>query len=294
MIKRIVEISTPSRLSLKDSQLVIEREGSAPASVPVEDLGVLILDHAQTSATRGILSACLENNVAVVISDAKHLPGAILLPLEGNSLHAKTIKEQIRIKEPVKKRLWQTIVQAKIRAQAKVLALAIGKSNPLHALASRVRSGDPGNIEAQAARIYWRRLFGEAFRRDVNAPGTNAMLNYGYAVMRAAIARAVVSTGLHPSLGIHHRNQYNSLCLADDLVETLRPAVDMKVFELCGKQGEELFLTPEVKHALLEVLSHDCTINGTSLPLMTALHHYAASVRRVICGEDKGVEIPEL
>ena len=294
MIKRIIEISNPARLSLKNQQMVVGREGFDPATVPIEDIGVLILDHPQITHTQGLFSLCAENNVAVLVCNAKHLPVAILMPLEGNSLHSKTIAQQAQITKPTRKRLWQSIVQTKIREQAKVLLHATGNSNPLPSYAKRVKGGDPENVEAQVSRIYWQRLFGAGFRRDFDAPGINSLLNYGYAVMRATIARALVCTGLHPSLGLHHHNQYNSFCLADDLVEPLRPTVDMKVYELYKRHQDELALTPENKRALLEILSADFIINNKRMPLMSSLHHYAASVRKVICGECKRLEIPEL
>ncbi len=294
MIKRIVEISNPARLSLKNQQMVVDREGFGLATVPIEDMGVLILDHPQITHTQGLLAACAENNVALLVCSEKHLPNAVLLPLEGNSLHSKTISQQARVTTPTRKRLWQAIVQAKIREQAKVLLQATGDGNPLPAYAKRVKSGDPENIEAQVSRIYWQRLFGTAFRRDFDAPGINRLLNYGYAVIRAAVARAIVSTGLHPSLGLHHHNQYNSFCLADDLVEPLRPAVDIKVHDLSKTYQDEPALTPENKRALLKTLSADCVVNGQRLPFMTSLHHYAASVRKVICDECSRMEIPAL
>lgn len=291
MIKRIIEISSPARLSLKNQQMVVEREGFETTIVPIEDLGVLILDHAQISHTQGLLAVCFENNVSVLICDKKHMPSAVFMPLDGNSLHSKTITQQIKITEPTRKRLWQAIVQAKIKEQAKALDYATN-SHPLHSYAARVRSGDPENLEAQASRIYWQKLFGENFRRDYNVSGINGLLNYGYALMRASVARAIVGTGLHPSLGLHHHNQYNSFCLADDLVEPLRPAVDIKVYELY--RGDETELTIETKRELLHLLSRECVMDGQKLPLMTALHYYAASVRKVICGELKQAEIPEL
>lgn len=294
MIKRIIEISNPARLSLKNQQMVVDREGFESATVPIEDIGVLILDHSAITHTQGLLTACFENNVAVLICNAKHTPGAILLPLEGNSLHSRTIAQQVQITEPIRKRLWQTIIRAKIREQAKVLLHATGDNAPLPAYAAKVKSGDPDNLEAQAARIYWQKLFGQTFCRDPDVSGINSLLNYGYAVMRAAVARAIVGTGLHPALGLHHHNQYNSFCLADDLLEPLRPAVDLKVYTVCNELYGEPVLTPENKRALLEILSKECIINDQRLPLMTSLHHYAASVRKVICGEQKRVEIPAL
>lgn len=243
MIKRIVEINNPSRLTLKNGQMVIYIEGLESATVPIEDLGVLILDHPQISHTQGLLSACSESNVAVLLCGNKHLPVAVLMPFEGNSLHTLTIAQQIRITEPIRKRLWQAIVKAKIRKQAEVLQYVTGDNHPLQLYIERVRSGDPENIETQAARIYWQKLFGPIFRRDRNALGVNGLLNYGYAVMRAAVARAIVGTGLHPSLGIHHHNKYNNFCLADDLLEPLRPAIDLKVFEISKASTVEPELT---------------------------------------------------
>ena len=294
MIKRIVAISNPAKLSHRNRQMVVEREGYVPETVPVEDMGVLILENPAISHTQGILTLCLENNVAVIICNKKHLPVAILSPLESNSLHSKTISRQAKIAEPLRKRLWKTIVKAKICEQAKVLLETTTENNPLLAYAARVKSGDPQNIEAQAARIYWQRLFGGKFRRDKDGDGINILLNYGYAVMRAAVARAIVGTGLHPSLGVHHHNQYNSFCLADDMLEPLRPAVDLKVHTLYKGAKEEMILTHESKQSLLEILTKECNINNTRLPIIVALHHYAASMRKVICGEDKQIKIPAL
>lgn len=295
MIKRIIDIGSPARLTMKNRRMVIDRDGFEPAAVPIEDLGVLILDHPAITPTLSLLAACAENNVAVLICDGKHMPGSVLLPLAGNSLHSRTIARQVEITESARKRMWRSIVQAKIRGQAMALRHATGNDQPLRAYAARVRSGDPDNIEAQAARVYWQRLFGPAFRRDTDAPGVNALLNYGYAVMRAAVARAVVGAGLHPSLGLHHRNQYNSFCLADDLIEPLRPAIDLRVRSLCKLlQQDEPEMTTENKRALLEILNYHFTINGQCLPLMAALHRYAASVRGAISGEEKRVEIPKL
>lgn len=294
MIKRIVEISNPARLTLKNQQLVINREGYEQATVPVEDIGILILDNPVISHTQGLLSSCSENNVAVVICDSKHTPVAVILPLESHNLHTSIISKQAEITEPIRKRLWQIIIKAKIREQAKVLHFAAGDNSPLLGYAARVKSGDPENIEAQAARIYWRRLFGADFRRDRNAGGVNALLNYGYAIMRAAVARAIVGAGLHPSLGIHHHNQYNSFCLADDLLEPIRPAVDIKVYEIYKTKPDKLELTSDNKKTLLEILSRNCIINDTHLPLFTALHYYAASIRKNIISKTKKVEIPEL
>lgn len=295
MIKRVVEIASPARLSLTNGQLIIEREGfKNPASVPVEDMGILILDHPAIVHTQGVFQACFANNVVVLVCGKNHLPGSVLMPLDGNALQTKTIAGQVNCPEPVRKRLWQAVIKAKVSAQANVLKRTTGEAGPLVGYAARVKSGDPDNVEAQAARIYWQRLFGDEFRRERDEVGVNSMLNYGYAIVRSAIARAIVATGLHPSIGIHHRNQYNAFCLADDLVEPLRPAVDMLVYE-ASKTGQlELELSPRTKKMLLAVLNMDTFVGGRKLPLMTATHYYAASVRKVICAEEKQAEIPEL
>lgn len=294
MIKRIVEISQPAHLRFQNQQLVIEREDEESAQIPIEDLGVLILDNHSITHTQQLLLACWQNNVAVLLCDEKHLPGAMLLPLEGHSLQSKIIAQQIEITEPARKRLWQEIVRTKIREQANVLKSATGECDPLPAYAAKVRSGDPDNIEAQAARIYWQRLFGTEFRRNREQGDINALLNYGYAILRAAVARAIVGAGLHPSIGLHHHNQYDSFCLADDLIEPLRPLVDLKTHELNQTTSQKVEINKETKRALLEILSWSCSINGQRFPLLVALHHYTASVRKVVAGEEKNVAIPVL
>lgn len=294
MIKRIIEIGTPARLSLANQQLVIQRQGQDTATVPVEDLGLLILDHQGIVHTQAVLSACWKSNVLAVLCDDKHLPGAVLLPLDCHSLQSKTMAQQIRITEPTRKRLWQTIVRAKIDGQARVLRTVTGSADPLPALAQKVRSGDPSNVEAQAARFYWQQLFGTHFRRGNGVEAINGLLDYGYAVVRAACARALVGAGLHPSFGLHHHNQYNSFCLVDDLVEPLRPFVDLTVHRLAGNGLNGDGLTKEHKQPLLEVLAQTCSTGDLRLPLMESLHHYAASLRQVMCGEAQHLAIPEL
>lgn len=292
MIKRVVEIGSPARLSLAHRQLVIQRQDQESCTVPVEDVALLILDHPGITHTQSVLTACWQQNVLVIICDDRHLPAAVLLPLAVHSLQAKILAEQARMKEPVRKRLWQAIVRAKIQEQARVLQTATGSADPLPALVAKVKSGDPSNVEAQAARIYWQRLFGEHFHRGDETALTNGLLNYGYAVVRAACARALVGAGLHPSLGLHHHNQYDAFCLADDMVEPLRPMVDLTVYRFAQNGLHDGGLSKEHKRSLLEILTRVCSIGDLRLPLMEALHHYAASLRRVICGEAKSVVIP--
>ena len=293
MIKRIVEISNPSFLHLKNRQMIIEQDGLEVAQVPIEDLGVLILSHLAITHTQQLLCACWQNNVVVVGCDERYMPGAVLIPLDGHSLQAKTLSVQIEATEPTKKRLWAAIVKAKIREQAKVLKSVNRDAAGLLHYPAKVKSGDPENIEAQAARIYWGRLFGASFRRDRDDPGINAMLNYGYAVMRSAVARAVIGAGLTPALGIHHRNQYNSFALVDDLIEPLRPLIDVKVHELVQLSSEEPELNPSTKRELVSVLGWNINLKDRPWPLLVALTHYAASVRDVLAGERRDADIPE-
>jgi len=293
VIKRIVEISNPSFLHLKNNQMIIEQEGKEVAQVPVEDLGVLILSNLAITHTQQLLCACWKNNVIVVSCDERFMPGGVLIPLDGHSLQAKTLTAQISATEPVKKRLWASIVKAKIREQVKVLKSVNQEASGLTHYPAKVKSGDPENIEAQAARIYWGLLFGKSFRRDPDDPGINALLNYGYAVMRSAVARAVIGAGLTPALGIHHRNQYNSFALVDDLIEPLRPLIDIKVHELVQLSADDPELTPVTKRELVSVLGWNINYKDRSWPLLVALTHYAASVRDVLAGIAKDVEIPE-
>ena len=291
MLKRIVEIGSPARLRMEHRQLLVEREDEERASVPIEDLGVLIIDHHAVTYSQALLAACFENNVVVVLCDSKHLPCAVLLPLAGHSLHAKILRAQIGASIPAQKRLWQTVVQAKIREQAGVLRSLVLDDYPLPLYIAKVKSGDPENVEAQAARIYWQRLFGEEFRRDRDMNGANSLLNYGYAVLRAAVARAIVGAGLSPALGVHHCNQYDDLSLADDLMEPLRPLVDLKVYEIMQARPDA-DVDKDSKTVLLQILSWDCQWEGRRVPLLTALSYYVAGVRAVLCERVKATPIP--
>ncbi|CAG1065674.1 CRISPR-associated endonuclease Cas1 [uncultured bacterium] len=275
-------------------QMVVERSGIDPEAVPVEDIGVLILDHPGIVHTQGLLAACIENNAAVLVCDSKHLPAAMFLPFKANSLHAKVVALQSTVSVPIKKRLWKSIVRAKIIGQAETLRLAGKDPGPVFKFAERVRSGDPDNIEAQVARFYWQRLFGPVFRRDREEKSVNAFLNYGYAVVRGAIARAIVGAGLHPSLGIHHHNQYNNFCLADDLLEPFRPIVDLVAYSIVEPENNAAELDKESRRKLLEILNYTSKIGGRTLPLMSAFQSYAASIRAVMAGEAMEPEIPAL
>ena len=295
MIRRTVEVSTPSYLHVEHAQLVIERDGDRVGEVPLEDLGVLVVDNSGAVLSEGLLAACAENDATVVFCDEKHLPNAVLLPLTGHSVQAETIRAQTAMTLPLRKRLWQQVVQGKITAQAEVLRGHTGSAAPLGAMIAKVRSGDPDSMEAQAARAYWPRLFGPDFRRDRSAEGVNTLLNYGYAVLRAAAARAVCAAGLHPSVSLHHHNRYDALCLASDLMEPVRPLVDRTVRRMLDEnEGAAPPLDKHAKPPLLSVLSEGVLVGEREFPLLIAMQMLAASLRRAAVGGKGRLEIPAL
>lgn len=303
MIKRTVEISTEGAYAhLRQRQMVVEREGETVGSAPIEDLGVLIFDGPRITVSTSLIAALAENNVAVIFADGRHLPASVLVPFVGNSIQTKILSSQVAATLPQKKRLWSRVVAAKLVNQAQVLDRCGADGHVLREMSRRVGSGDPQNIEAQGAKLYWGRLFGLDFRRDRARPDENALLNYGYAVVRAVTARALVATGLHLGFGIHHRNQYNPFPLADDLMEPVRPFVDLRVqaiateaeFFLNDEGERSLELNRELKGALLEVLTADCEFDGRKLQLMPAIGYCAAAVKQYLSGEVDIVPFPRL
>ncbi len=298
MIKRTVEISRAAHLSLSRSQLNIRAKDGTDdeLSVPIEDLGVLVLDEAGITVTTAVLSAMCQANVAVVTCDERHLPCGMFLPFEGHTLFQKHLRQQMDAGPVVRKQAWQQIIRAKILAQSVVLKGAGVKSPSLEPVASMVKSGDTDNTEARAAQLYFPALFGSGFVRNTGAEGVNAALNYGYAILRAAVARAIAGSGLHPALGIWHRNQYNAFTLADDLMEPLRPSADRSVFLRWIEQGrpEPFDLERAWRTHLLGLLQEDYRIGALKFPLLPALTHYASSVRQFLAGESETLEIPVL
>jgi CRISPR-associated protein Cas1 len=281
-ISRIVEVGNPSFLSYKDRALRIERDGQQVARVPLEDLGVLVLDGHGIALTKTLLAACAEHKVAVVLCGANHMPAGLMLPIAGHSRHNLILRDQIAAKEETKAKAWQAIVQGKIENQSRVLEALLGKDTKVGRLKAFVRPGDPENVEAKAAARYFLTLFDEEFVRARNEEGINAMLNYGYAVMRAAVARSICIAGMHPALGIHHKNQYNAFALADDLMEPLRPFVDALVWSYVREHGEPEELTPPVKAALLSVLTVRAIWSRRRYPILTAIGHYVTRFREVL------------
>lgn len=295
MIKRTVEISQQSvHLSVSNRQLELrQRDGERAvlATIPCEDLGMVVVDEWASTYTHGALAELLAHDAAVVICGRNHLPVGALLPLSNHTQLVERIHIQLVVGRALRKRLWQQVVRAKIRAQAANLADGSASRSKLLGLARRVRSGDPSNVESQAARVYWSVLFEQAeFRRDPDAGRLNALLNYGYAVMRAAVARAIVGAGLLPVIGLHHKHRSNAFCLADDLVEPLRPIVDARVRDLAAEGQDEVH--PETKRALLQCLTAEVACGDGRGPLMVALHRYVASLVRCYQGDASSLDIP--
>lgn len=284
MLRKTIEIATPgTRLSVAHRQLVIERPDLPKATVPIEDLGVLVVDDGRASYTQAVFIECLAAGATVIVSGRDHLPAGMMLPMDGH--HALTERHwaQVEAGAPLRKRLWQAIVAAKLRQQGRVLKAAGNDDAGLTALAGRVRSGDPDNLEAQGAQRYWPKLFGKGFRRDRGANDANALLNYGYAIVRAACARAAVASGLIPSLGVWHRNRSNPFCLADDLLEPWRPIVDWTVHGIMADANSPQSLDDRPTRAtLLAVFNETVLVGGKRWPLLLGIEQSAASLAKAL------------
>ena len=294
MIKRIIDISGAAYVRLKHQQLVIEKQSEIVGQVPIEDLGVLILQHPAIVLTQQLIVACQKNKVVIVFCDEKHLPYSLILPIgEGHTLHNKILKQQMAISEPTRKRLWQKIVQHKIKEQEQTLVMLNKESTRLSFLSTQVKTGDSGNCEAIAAQAYWKLLFGKAFKRDADLDGVNSLLNYGYAIIRAAVARSVCGAGLHPTIGLFHTNQYNALCLADDLMEPFRPWVDYVVYQMASTNSE-VTINQQSKQALLGLMSEAVLYKKKTMPFMVALHYLMADLKRCYSNGIKTLPYPLL
>ena len=293
MIKRIIDISDAAYLHLKHQQLLIDKQGETVAQLAIEDLGVLILQNTAIVLTQQLIIACQKNNVVIIFCDEKHLPYSAILPIaEANTLHNKILKQQVNITEPTRKRLWQQIVQHKIKQQAKTLLLLDKDATRLDYLTTKVKTGDSGNCEAIAAQAYWKLLFGNKFRRDTDLDGVNSLLNYGYSIIRAMIARNLCGAGLHPALGLFHKNQYNSLCLADDLMEPFRPWVDWQVYLMAQSGCTEI--NQSSKKVLLNLLNEPVIYDKKKMPLMVASHYLMSNLKRCYLKERRAFDYPEM
>jgi len=293
MIKRVLCFENPARLSLKLEQIVIELQ-DVTRTVPIEDVGVVILDHKQITITHALIDALLANNCAIVTSNDKHLPVGLMLPLDGHNLQSERFREQIEASEPLKKQMWQQTVIAKILGQAHVLGMQHIEHGNMFKWAKDVRSGDTDNMEARAAAYYWRTVFkNDEFIRDPQGMPPNNLLNYGYSIVRAMMARALVGAGLLPTLGIHHHSRYDAYCLADDIMEPYRPFVDMKVLKMWEKGGVTSDISSEQKRELLGITTMDVNISGHRSPMMLAIQTTAQSVQKCYSGTARKIIYPD-
>jgi CRISPR-associated protein Cas1 len=296
MLRKTVEFSTPgTRLSVALRQLVVERPDMPKITRPIEDMGVVIVDDVRATYTQSVFLELLAAGATVMITGRDHLPVGMMLPLGAHHVQTERHRAQVEASLPVKKRVWQSLVSAKIAQQGAVLIHFTGGHGGLLPLAKRVRSGDPDNLEAQAAQRYWPLLFGKDFRRDRNEESINAMLNYGYAVVRAAVARSIVASGLIPSLGVFHSNRSNPFCLADDLFEPYRPFVDWRVRLLVNEAaGERLSLDDKaVRASLLSLFTETVLVGGRRNPMLLAIQTSATSLARALTGGEAGLALPE-
>lgn len=291
MLKRTLFFANPYHLHSRLNQLVTENKDTGEVkTLPVEDLGFVILEHPQITFSQGLIKLFLEHGVAVVFCDEKHLPSGMLLNLDGHQLQTARFRAQIQASEPLKKNLWMQTVKQKLNNQADLLSQEGHDAQALLYKSKNVKSGDPSNEEAKGAAIYWPRLLGDGFRRERYGDAPNALLNYGYAILRAAVARALTGSGLHPTLGIFHRNQYNSFCLADDIMEPYRPFVDRLVMDHIREYGLSNELDKQTKAHLLGVLTMDTLMEDRQRPLMLSLSESTSSLASCFLGETKRIK----
>jgi len=295
MIKKTILFSRPAHLNTRLKQLIIRfKDIEEERSVPLEDVGLVVFEHPQLTYTQSVLTLMAENNCAVVLIGDDYYPKAFMLPLNAHSTETESYRAQLNASEPLKKQLWQQTVKAKIVNQALILE-QLGKSaDALHFMAKEVRSGDPEGLEGRAAKKYWALLFEDVdFKRERFGEAPNNALNYGYAVLRAAVARSLVGSGLLPAIGIHHKNKYNSFCLADDVMEPYRPFVDRIVYDLWLQEHSLEDLTKDVKARLLEVLTVDAFFSNETSPLTLALTRTTASLRKAYLGTLRKINYPK-
>lgn len=302
MIKRTLCIESPCHLKCANGQLVVSYshvkglEDRADKTVPIEDIGMLVLEHQQITLTHYLLDRLIASNVSVITCNDTHHPTGMFLPLEGNTLQSERFRAQIDATEPLKKQLWQQTVKAKISNQAAVLQRWNINNNLLTNLCQTVKSGDPDNHEAVAAAYYWQNLLPPAwqFFRKREGPPPNNLLNYGYAIIRAGMARALVGAGLLPTLGIFHRNRYNAYCLADDMMEPYRPFVDIIVRSIIDKTSAVDVLSQELKVQLLKIPTVDVALGADTSPLLVAMQRTATSLARCYLGETRKILFPSM
>ena len=310
MIKRTLYFGNPAYLSTKLAQLEIRLpevvnndtlsetfKENAIKKVSIEDIGVVVLDHKRITITQGAIAALLDNNVAVITCDEQRMPSGLMLPLSGNTTQSERFRHQIDASLPLKKQLWQQTIQYKILNQRAVLKSSRRlKCSNMEVWAKEVKSGDTENLEGRAAAYYWQNLFGEidGFRRNRDGVPPNNLLNYGYAILRAVVARALVGSGMIPTLGIHHHNRYNAYCLADDIMEPYRPYVDKLVVEMVDSGMDISKLTTDIKSKLLSIPVLDVVINGKRNPLMIGVGITTASLYKCYSGKLRKIAYPTM
>ena len=294
MIKRTLYFGNPAKLTTKDKQLVIKQNDKDDVTIPIEDIGFVILDHYGISISQPALSGLMENNAAIITTDSKHLPLGMNINFQGGTIQTETFNYQIKLKETTQKRLWQQTVITKIKNQKKLMEMQGLETETLTRFVNQVKSGDPENVEAKAARYYWQRLFNPfTFNRKRFGDPPNNILNYGYAILRAIIARSLAGSGLHPSIGIHHHNQYNAFCLADDIMEPYRPFVDELALNLLMNDYDISELTTDIKKEILTLPQYGVWMEKENSPLMIAASRTTASFVRCIKGEESKIIYPE-
>ncbi len=295
MINRILDFSeAPARLRVRVAQLIVQREDRPEVSMPLADLAVVVVAHPQVTFTQAVLAGLAASGGVFVTCNGQNLPVGMMLPLMAHTTQAERFAAQARSSAPTNKRLWQQIIRAKIAAQAALLTELRGMDFGLAALVGRVHSGDPRNVEARAARRYWPHVFADlAFRRHRENEDQNILLNYGYAVLRAIVARAICAAGLHPSLGLHHHNRYNAFCLADDLMEPYRPTVDRAVAEYMSTHDEPYRLEAAAKQHIIGELTGRYEVNGQQRTLFDTAARMASSLADVFLGNAEELELPE-
>lgn len=296
MIKRTLFFENPAYLSTKNEQLVVNfpEADKGERSVPIEDIGLVVLEHQQITITNALLNKLSENKTAIVACNPQHLPSSLLLPLHGHTEMTERLKYQLNASKPLKKNLWAQTITAKIQNQAALLA-ELGKDNQrLIWLAKQVQSGDSGNCEAQAAAHYWQHLFDiPEFNREQHGIAPNHLLNYGYAILRAIVARALIGSGLLPIWGIWHRNKYNAYCLADDIMEPYRPYIDLIVYHIVQSHDSIDELTTELKAELLQIAAMDVVIDGLRSPLLVAVSRSSSSLFDCFAGVSRKISYPD-
>lgn len=307
MIKRTLYFGNPAVLSLKYKQLVVRQpsDGDLPEfgddgerrciTIPIEDIGVVVLDSQQLTISQALMSALLDNSCAVIVCDNKRMPSGLMLPLSGHTLQSERFRDQIEASLPLRKQLWQQTIEKKISNQEALLRYTTGVPHPnMTAWSQSVRSGDSDNLEARAAVYYWKTIFPDKpfFVRDHEEDGVNALFNYGYAILRAIVARALVIAGMLPTFGIHHHNRYNAYCLADDIMEPYRPYVDRLVYDIVT-DNPHAGLTREVKAKLLSIATCDVVIDSVRHPLMVAASVTASSLGKCFRGESRKIAYPQ-